>query len=121
MLQCETSAKSAEVPLQPESSNVLTLVEPVTNTGPAGPVSLLRVHEEKDDSLMILSSEDLKKGNLPEDTIVDPDLKKERSVSFLETLHSSLAAADSHRDEQIWNPDPPPPPLFDDDDDEWLA
>jgi len=116
MLQCETSAKSAEVQLQPESSNVLTVVEPVNTE----PVSLLGVNEEKDDSLMILSSEDFKKGNVPEDTIVDPDLKKERSVSFLETLHSSLAAAESHRDEQIWKPDPPPPPLFDDDD-EWLA
>ncbi len=47
---------------------------------------------------------------------------KERSISFLETLHSSLAAA-SLQNEQAWKPDPPPPPLFDDFDneDDWLA
>lgn len=48
--------------------------------------------------------------------------RKERSISFLETLHSSLAAA-SLQNEQAWKPDPPPPPLFDDFDneDDWLA
>lgn len=47
---------------------------------------------------------------------------KERSISFLETLHSSLAAA-SLQNEPTWKPDPPPPPLFDDFDneDDWLA
>lgn len=48
--------------------------------------------------------------------------RKERSISFLETLHSSLAAA-SLQNEPTWRPDPPPPPLFDDFDneDDWLA
>ena len=47
---------------------------------------------------------------------------KERSVSLLETLQSSLAAA-SLQNEQAWKPDPPPPPLFDDFDneDDWLV
>lgn len=53
-----------------------------------------------------------------------PDVEvKERSPSFLETLQSSLAAAQSGQSEPVWKPDPPPPPLFDDsdDDDAWLS
>ena len=120
MLDGDASAKSAKVPLQPESSYVQTAAETFANTEP---ISLLRVNEENNDPQIILASEDSTKGNVVSgDIILNPDFKKERSVSFLETLHSSLAAAESHREpEQIWKPDPPPPPLFDDDDDEWLA
>lgn len=63
---------------------------------------------------------------IPSCEITNPDQleneRKERSISFLETLHSSLAAA-SLQNEQAWKPDPPPPPLFDDFDneDDWLA
>ena len=57
-------------------------------------------------------------------TIQSENESKERSVSFLETLHSTLAAASLHNEHgTTWKPDPPPPPLFDDFDneDDWLA
>ena len=56
--------------------------------------------------------------------LIDAEVR-ERPLSFLESLHSSLAAARSPNTEPIWKPDPPPPPLFDDfnndDDDDWLT
>lgn len=58
------------------------------------------------------------------DTIHSENESKERSISFLETLHSSLAAASLQNEHgTTWKPDPPPPPLFDDFDneDDWLA
>lgn len=56
-------------------------------------------------------------------TLQPENESKERSVSFLESLHSSLAAASLQNEhETVWKPDPPPPPLFDDFDneDDWL-
>ena len=55
------------------------------------------------------------------DNVVAESETKERSLSLLETLQSSLAAA-SLENEHVWKPDPPPPPLFDDFDneDDWL-
>ena len=63
-------------------------------------------------------SEEKPNGHQPQQTDVEV---KERSLSFLETLQSSLAAAQSSH-EPVWKPDPPPPPLFDDfeNDDDWL-
>ncbi len=58
------------------------------------------------------------------DTIQSVNENRERSISFLETLHSSLAAASLQNEHgTTWKPDPPPPPLFDDFDneDDWLA
>jgi hypothetical protein len=58
------------------------------------------------------------------DTIQSENESKERSISFLETLHSTLAAASLQNEHgTMWKPDPPPPPLFDDFDneDDWLA
>ncbi|XP_057378341.1 FK506-binding protein 15-like [Daphnia carinata] len=57
-------------------------------------------------------------------TLQPENESRERSVSFLESLHSSLAAASLQNEhETVWKPDPPPPPLFDDFDneDDWLA
>ena len=79
--------------------------------------------QESDSTPSKFSSEDTitERTSGPEENTDEPDLRKGRSVSFHETLHSSLAAAESHR-EETWKPDPPPPPLFDDfdNDDDWL-
>ena len=58
------------------------------------------------------------------DNIQSVNENRELSISFLETLHSSLAAASLQNEHgTTWKPDPPPPPLFDDFDneDDWLA
>ena len=87
-------------------------------------VPVILADTQKDDESTVRKEKEDDPTLVPEiaNNIQPESESKERSVSLLETLQSSLAAA-SLQNEQAWKPDPPPPPLFDDFDneDDWLV
>lgn len=106
-------------------------VVPIEEVSSKDPVIEVTVTKDAEATMIIAASSPLngETSSLKEEEHLDSNKldaeegNKGRSVSFLETLHNTLAAAQSHH-EPTWKPDPPPPPLFDDfeeDDDDWLA
>lgn len=106
-------------------------VVPIEEVSVKDPVTEHSVMQDEEATTIIAASSPLngETGSLKEEELLDSNKldteegNKGRSVSFLETLHNTLAAAQSSH-EPTWKPEPPPPPLFDDfeeDDDDWLA
>lgn len=122
-LNGELTAKTTTIPAETMGTHTNEVISSTTEKGDIGGTDTVAISENDRGSTWEEENKEITSKPTEMDNVTQSESEpKERSISFLETLHSSMAAA-SLQNEQTWKPDPPPPPLFDDFDneDDWLV